>query len=149
MQKPVQKHYHRFWSVLLLAPLTLAQFGSVPVAPKLMFPDNAEVLDNGCLNLGSGIYWTFIWSEVPNATSYHLRVMGANAINPVIDNPNIRSTDYISKNPGSYIVDQNRLGWRWRVRAMVNGQWSSWSEERSFDVEPLDTDCRRNDDRSL
>ena len=30
-------------------------------------------------------------------------------------------------------------GWRWRVRAMVNGQWTDWSEARTFDLaEPAD-----------
>ena len=31
-----------------------------------------------------------------------------------------------------------RLGWRWKVRALVEGIWTDWSEERTFEVAPLD-----------
>ena len=27
-----------------------------------------------------------------------------------------------------------RPGWRWKVRALVNGIWTDWSEERTFEV---------------
>ena len=40
-----------------------------------------------------------------------------------------------------YIIDANRLGWSWKVRAMANDVWGPWSEERSFSVEPLNTSC--------
>ncbi len=120
-----------------------------PVAPALLFPDASDLLDNGCTNLGSGIFWTFIWADVPNATQYHLYVIGATATTPVLDLPNLRATEYISKRTGSYIADQNRRGWRWKVRARVNGQWTAWSEERLFDVEPVNTDCSPSFDPSL
>jgi hypothetical protein len=119
------------------------------MAPTLLFPDASDILDNGCTNLGSGIFWTFIWNDVPNATQYHLYVIGATATTPVLDLPNLRTTDYVSKRTGSYIADRNQRGWRWKVRARVNGQWSAWSEERQFDVEPVNTDCSPGFDPSL
>jgi len=35
-----------------------------------------------------------------------------------------------------------RFGWIWKVRAKINGSWADWSPERTFDVEPLNTDCQ-------
>ncbi|OLP19255.1 hypothetical protein BST81_05700 [Leptolyngbya sp. 'hensonii'] len=138
----MSKFCYGFWAVLLFSPMVLAQPSSFTPPPRLLFPDIGDVLDNGCQNLRSGIYWTFIWSPVPNATAYHLYVKGSNATSPVINNANIRLPEYIDKQSGSYIIDRNRLGWRWKVRAKVNGQWTAWSEERQFDVEPLNADCR-------
>lgn len=137
----MQKCLYSLGSFLLLSTIALSQPGMAAVVPKLIFPEAQDVLDNGCLNLRSGIFWTFVWSEVPNATSYHLHVIGATALNPVINNPDLPSPDYIHRQFGSYIADQNRLGWRWKVRAKVNGRWTPWSEERGFDVERLNTDC--------
>ncbi|HEY9865884.1 MAG TPA: hypothetical protein V6D21_17065 [Candidatus Obscuribacterales bacterium] len=136
--------YSLLGSFLLVSPILLSQFSSVPVAPKLTFPPPSNILDNGCLPpLENDIVWVFAWSEIPNATAYHLYVIGANAVNPVINNSNLPSPDYISKSSG-YIADQNLIGWKWKVRAMVNGEWGSWSPEQMFDVEPLNTDCLEN-----
>jgi hypothetical protein len=40
-----------------------------------------------------------------------------------------------------FIPDSDRYNWKWKVRAQVSGVWSDWSEERSFIVEPVNTDC--------
>ena len=138
----MKNHALSYGFLLLIASLVMAPVGHAANVPDLLFPDPVDTLDNGCVSLKSGIFWTFVWSDVPNATAYHLRVMGANAINPVIDNPNIRTPEFVSKSFGSYIANQNRLGWRWQVRAKVAGQWGNWSDVRQFNVEPLDTDCR-------
>ncbi|VXD24230.1 hypothetical protein PL8927_80022 [Planktothrix serta PCC 8927] len=136
--------YSLFGSFLLISPILLSQFSSIPLAPKLTFPQPSDILDNGCVPpLENDIVWVFSWSEIPNATAYHLYVMGTNALNPVINNSNLTSTDYISKSR-AYIADQNRMGWKWKVRAMVNGEWGNWSQEQVFDVEPLNTDCLEN-----
>lgn len=140
----MQKYSYSLGVFLLINSITLAQLSNVPTAPTLLFPDSSDVLDNGCDPLENDIFWVFGWSEVPNATSYHLYAIGANALNPVIDNPNIKSTDYIHRSAG-FIIDRNRMGWRWKVRAMVNGEWSNWSEEKVFDVEPLNIDCPQRD----
>jgi hypothetical protein len=58
----------------------------------------------------------------------------------VIDKNDINSTSFHDSNPGDYIIEANRYGWIWRVRAYVGGVWTDWSEERSFNVEPP-TDC--------
>lgn len=136
--------YSLLGSLLLVSPILLSQFSSVSTVPQPNFPLSSDILDNGCVPpLENDIVWVFGWSEIPNATAYHLYVIGANAINPVIDNSNLPSPDYISKSR-AYITDQNRMGWRWKVRAMVDGKWGNWSPEQVFDVEPLNTDCSEN-----
>jgi len=42
-----------------------------------------------------------------------------------------------------YIADQNRSGWTWKVRAFIDGKWGEWLKRRTFDVEPLNTDCAK------
>lgn len=114
------------------------------VRPTPIAPANGAALDNGCENRSNGVTWTFSWTEpILGVTRYHLYVIGQNAQNPVIDRSDITSTVYTDRSPGSYIAEHNRRGWRWRVRALLNNQfWTDWSEERTFDVEPLNTDCR-------
>lgn len=41
-----------------------------------------------------------------------------------------------------YIIPGNAPHWKWKVRARVNGDWNDWSAEQSFEVEPVQTDCR-------
>jgi hypothetical protein len=114
------------------------------VRPSPIAPVNGAIMDNGCTNRSNGITWTFRWTEpMLGVTRYHLYVFAPNSQNPAIDRSDITSTTYRDRSPGSYIAEQNRRGWRWRVRALLNNQfWTDWSDESSFDVEPLNTDCR-------
>ncbi len=48
----------------------------------------------------------------------------------------VADTSYTKTQTG-YIADQNRLGWSWKVRARIDGEWGEWSEAGWFDVEPL------------
>jgi hypothetical protein len=137
----MQKHLYNFTFLLIFNSMTISQIPTASNTPNLLFPDNLDVLDNGCVNLKDGTFWTFIWSKIPNATSYHLYVIGKNSPNPVINKSNLTSPEYIDKSFQSYIANRYRRGWKWKVRAKINGKWSNWSEERVFDVEPLNTDC--------
>ncbi|MGV0024063.1 hypothetical protein [Phormidesmis priestleyi] len=121
-----------------------AQAGS-RMYPKLISPTNRAVLDNGCEDASNDVSWTFEWSSpTGDVTRSHLYVIGPGTNKPVINKSNIRGTSYTEKGVGAYIVNQNRRGWRWKVRALLGGQvWTDWSEEKTFDVEPLNTDCRR------
>lgn len=110
----------------------------VPI-PDLISPAEGAVLDNGCSDQSDWIIWEFDWSDVQGATGYHLFVKGRNAIYPVIDRA-VGESEYRFQSIG-YIIGQNQLGWRWRVRARIDTTWMDWSEERSFDVEPLNSDC--------
>jgi hypothetical protein len=68
-------------------------------------------------------------------------VIGAQAKYPVINDAEITYASYHRASPQSYIIERHRRGWRWKVRALVGDEWSEWSEERTFDVEPINTDC--------
>jgi hypothetical protein len=97
-------------------------------------------LDNGCSDRSNPKEWAFDWSDVSNAEAYHFFVTKEGAQTASINRSNQRTSEYSESSP-SFLVDRNRFDWFWRVRARVDGTWSPWSEERSFDVEPLNTDC--------
>ncbi len=109
-----------------------------PSIPQLGLPVVGAVLDNGRTDFKDKEIWDFDWEDVPGATKYELYVIGVNATFPAI-NDETTTSSYHSVDDG-YITNQNRLGWKWKVRAYANGLWSEWSEVRSFDVEPVNTD---------
>jgi hypothetical protein len=106
---------------------------------SLLAPQAGAAMDNGCSSHQKEMEWNFQWSPVAGASLYQIMVMGPNARNPLV---NTAVTSNFHRHSGrGYVADHNRTGWTWRVRAQVNGQWGPWSES-SFNVEPLDTDCR-------
>ena len=105
--------------------------------PRLLKPAAGATLENGAIGGKKVRVWEFGWSEVPGATRYHIYAIGRNAVLPSINNPTVTSSSYRDEEKG-YIGDKNRLGWRWKVRALVKGVWTDWSEERTFDVAPLE-----------
>jgi hypothetical protein len=115
--------------------------------PALVSPQEGAVVDNGCTNRKNGNTWRFQWSEVPGAERYHLYVKADHALNPVADERNLKEAVYVHREAGAYVVDCNRHGWKWKVRAMVDGVWGAWSEERGFEVELVNTDCQRGSSR--
>ncbi len=113
----------------------------VDTVPKLISPEEGAVLDNGRSDLRDVIVWDFDWSDVIGATKYHLYVEHTGSVLPLIDDDKVvYDSSYHYVKSGSYIIDSNRFNWKWKVRAYVNDKWSDWSEERRFDVEPLNTD---------
>ncbi len=117
----------------------VAQSGTFPV---LVSPLQGAVLDNGCQSAppNGSIEWDFSWTPVPDAQAYELYVKHTESNIPVIDVTDLTSTSFHSSEPGDYITEANRYGWTWKVRARVNGVWTAWSQERSFDVVPPN-DC--------
>ncbi len=97
------------------------------------------MLDNGRTDHTDPIVWDFDWGDCPGATGYELYVIHRGAAIPVIDEVVNRSA-YHSEAAGAAIGDANRLDWVWRVRAQLGSAWGDWSDDRPFDVEPLDTD---------
>jgi hypothetical protein len=63
--------------------------------------------------------------------------MGPTAAWPLINNSTLTSPSFQFKSTG-YVGEPSLRGWRWKVRALVQGIWTDWSEERTFDVAPLD-----------
>jgi serine/threonine protein kinase/Tfp pilus assembly protein PilF len=117
-------------------PPTLKAPPVLTPGPTLHKPMARATLDNGTFD-GSRLHvWEFNWTEVPGATRYHLYVTGPTAMAPSISIPTLTAPSFRYEKKG-YVADQNRLGSRWKVRALVNGVWSDWSEERTFDVAPV------------
>ena len=108
-------------------------------APTLVSPADFALLDNGCLNQNDLMTWSFTWSAVPGATSYHLYVKQDAATFPVIDQKGITVAAY-TLNTTSYTAALT--GWHWYVQAEANGTEGPQSRMGAFDVEPVDTDCK-------
>lgn len=119
------------------------------LVPKLLAPAEGAEMDNNCGDYSEMIFHEFRWTEVPGASRYHLYVIGPPAargvlprkVNPAIDDSDIKYTIYWRKNSDAVVVPGNYEGWRWKVRAKVNGKWGPWSVERTFRIESWDTDC--------
>jgi hypothetical protein len=107
--------------------------------PSLLSPQSGEVMDNGCYNMNNGISWFFEWSECPDATKYRLYVKSSSAISAVIDKE-ISNTFYSFSSVSNTPI---LTGWAWKVKAYVGGEWREWTEERTFNLEPVDTDCSK------
>jgi hypothetical protein len=101
--------------------------------PQLVYPAAGVQMPNGFYDNNYKFIWDFVWLPVTGATNYHLYVIGPNANIPLIDDYTAESK-YKKENFG-YIVDNNILGWKWWVRAYVNGEWSDYSTG-NFDVLP-------------
>lgn len=112
---------------------------SDPTIPELIAPAQGAILDNGCLDQSDAIIWDFDWSDVQHATEYYLVVSGPNAIYPLIDR--VAGESGFHYEQVAYIIPRHQPGWRWRVRARIGEDWMEWTEERTFDVEPLNSDC--------
>jgi len=111
--------------------------------PTLISPKEGAILDNGRTDKRDNIVWNFDWSDVIDATRYHLYVKGETATIPVI-NIEIRQSFYNIVWKGAYIIERNRFNWKWKVRALIGDRWGDWSEVRSFDVEPVNSDPPSN-----
>lgn len=110
-----------------------------PLSPRLMTPAQGAVVDNGCLDFRDLKEWHFGWSACREATRYHLYVIGGTATIPVAD-VYIAGTTFDISNT-AYVAPGNDKGWRWWVQAERNGVWTDPSPPRTFDVEPVNTDC--------
>ena len=108
--------------------------------PILLSPRSGDALDNGLIGKAKERTWEFAWTECPDATDYHLYVIGPRAIRPVIDNDNIRINSYRGTTDDGYVADANLRGWMWKVRAKINGEWGEWSKTGTFNVLPVGSD---------
>jgi hypothetical protein len=118
---------------------TAARVPASQCVPELVAPADHASMDNGRVDRRDQMTWDFSWTPCPGA-HYHLLVSGATAMYPLVDARDVFEPSLRLQDCGSYVADQNRSGWRWRVRASVSGVWGSWSPEGVFNVEPLDRD---------
>src|SRR5262249_32222910 len=98
-----------------------AQRNLVVAPPIPTSPLQGAILDNGRMDHSDPIIWDFAWQAVPGATKYQLFVIGANAPFPLINISDLASPSYHHEGRGAYVANHNRFGWRWKVRAMVDG----------------------------
>ncbi len=96
--------------------------------PALVSPADGEVLANGWKNP----VWHFRWSDVQKAEKYQLQITSPRSNEPwvdeFVDEPRY---DYAAR---TVFADGSLEGWKWKVRSEVGGQWSKWSESRSFNL---------------
>jgi hypothetical protein len=111
-----------------------ADFACRP-GPALLSPAPGATLPNGDLDADKAEAWTLRWATVPGATSYRLRVLQGGNLRQVVNLPTIAPEFPIPRI--EQIPSALCPGWRWSVQARIDGVWSEWSEERTFDVAPV------------
>ncbi len=116
---------------------------ALAVPPQLLSPAPNAVMNNGCYNNSAYVTRTYSWTAVPSATLYQLFVKHPNGRAPNLD-VQVSDTTYKERS-NSYAPESSRFGITWKVRAMINGQWGAWSEERAFNYEHVNTNpaCRQ------
>jgi len=115
--------------------------------PEMTAPTANAFLDNGCdLSLDTK-EWYFEWTEVANASSYHLLVYAPNELAPIINKKEITSTRF-SFNDFGFVEDHQTMEWKVLVRAKVDNQYTNWSSMLNFNVESLNADCQEATARS-
>ena len=110
--------------------------------PTLVSPADGAVMDNGCGDRSDSMDWDFEWTAVSGAKKYHLFVKSSRAPIAAIDDGSIKTIRHEVRKRGAYAGPAAYSGWTWRVRALVGNEWTGWSEERGFSLEPVNTDCK-------
>jgi len=108
------------------------------MVPILIAPEDGAVMDNGRSDGKDHIIWWFDWSDVIGATKYHLYVIRPDG-HTAIDKDDCNESCWIALFPNIGIVS-GLFNWKWKVRAFIDDRWCGWSEVRSFDLEPINTD---------
>ncbi len=118
-------------------PADIEVYGDARSSIRLLLPKRGQAVPNGNYTRTKLHTWFFDWEDVPKASRYHLIVQSATAPNPVVDQDNIRTSEwnYVSK---GFVSDQFRHNWTWKVRALVDDEWTDWSEVRRFSVMPIE-----------
>jgi len=107
--------------------------------PQLVSPADSATMDNGRTDNQDYIEWHFDWSDVPNATAYHLYVSTSGPLGAYIDISSLTESRYAYLSQ-TWIDHAANNPFTWTVRARVNGVWGNWAASRNFNVEPVNTD---------
>jgi hypothetical protein len=73
------------------------------------------------------------WNPVAHASRYWVRVETPHNPKPLVDSNDL-SDATLEVRLRHQVQRENCHGWRWQVRAMVDGRWTDWSEPRKFDL---------------
>lgn len=115
-----------------------------PPVPELESPRNDETLDNSCEDQANPLEWDFFWEGVADATQYRIQVVRAGASDSFIFFDTVEFSSSYHYSSDEPILNTSGSVWSWKVRAGNDaGEWSQWSPERYFSVEPVNTDCAR------
>lgn len=113
----------------------IVRHGSAAAKKVTLFsPATDELADNGNASGTDGIVWKFLWSSIEGAQAYELVVRA-----PGSDQDEIQT---VTKKPffkfatKGFVPNELRKGWTYKVRALINGQWTVWTVG-SFDVAPV------------
>ena len=120
--------------LLLAAALGACSPTRVACVPAPSVPEDNAVLPQRVANDKFALNWTFTWKACPQATRYHLFVIGPTASNPIVNDDSLTSAAFQFQRTHGQISKSKAQGWTWKVRAYADGQWGNWSEERKFSV---------------
>jgi hypothetical protein len=137
---PMMNSFRRFFShatvALGLSALLAGCAANVACVPALVVPGDNAVLPQQLPDEKFALNWTFEWKACPEATKYHLFVIGPTASNPIVNEDSLTSATYQFQRSHGQISKSKAQGWTWKVRAYADGQWGQWSEVRKFNVTP-------------
>ena len=119
-------------------------------SPELLLPEDGAIMDNGAAvwNGEEWIWldtvdWFFDWEDSEGAEYYNIyaafdddRESGTDSSEPIIDSISLNS-EYSLSEYRQYYQESAVI---WRVRAFRDGLYSSWSEERTFNIEARSAD---------
>lgn len=105
--------------------------------PVLITPQSNQVMDNGCYNVDNAISWYFEWTNCSDATKYRIYVKHPSVPSAIIDKETSDTFYSFSTVSNTELTS----GWTWKVKAFIGGTWREWSEIRTFNLEPVGTDC--------
>jgi hypothetical protein len=123
------------------------------LSPELLYPRENTLMDNGCDSANDPIQWDFRWSQVEGANQYEIEILDGQDELVISQTTeayefSFECSDNSNEFPGCVIYASDYRNWHWRVRAgnADHGDilWNDWSETRSFNVEPLNTDCEES-----
>ena len=122
---------------------SLSIVGQTASPPELLAPASGVFMDNGCGDRSDSMDWDFEWTPVPGAKKYHLIVQKSGTRFAAIDKKSIKESRFEHRSKGAFAGPAAYLGWAWKVRALVGKEWTDWSRERQFVLEPVNTDCKK------
>ncbi|EDP94844.1 hypothetical protein KAOT1_01420 [Kordia algicida OT-1] len=113
-------------------PNTIYFKESVKTTITLNSPQSNASLANGIESRNASFSWDFDWEDVPNAEQYEI----------VIIHPNNNKKSILKNTPVSRyqlvqrggLKNNELIGWKWKVRAFINGSYRDWSATRTFNV---------------
>ena len=108
--------------------------------PLLIYPSIGIEADNGCSDNSDIMLWEFDWMDCVQASAYHLQVIHMPSGDTAFNRDMLNSSEFF--HPAIEFKDNDHLsGWIWKVRAMIDGVWGTWSPDKPFQLEAADTDC--------